>query len=121
MRTRSITDAAPTDPIRARVALRGYVDGAPLAELAATLEVSIPRVWQIVQQAARAEGVAVKPRHVAVTDEIRARIVEMLVAQVPRAKIVAELGVSRGTVYNVALAAGLVTPAAPKARRRRRR
>lgn len=120
MRTRSITEAAPADPERARAALRAYVDGAPLAEMAATLKVSIPRVWQIVQQAARAEGVAVKPRHAAVTDELRARIVELLGAHVPRAQIVAELGVSRGTVYNVALAAGLVTPT-PKARRRRRR
>jgi DNA invertase Pin-like site-specific DNA recombinase len=120
MRTVAITTATPADPERARAALRAYVDGAPLATMAAELEVSIPRVWQIVQQAARAEGVVVEPRHAAVTDELRARIVEQLVAKVPRAKIVAELGVSRGTVYNVAVAAGLVTPTA-KARRRPRR
>lgn len=114
------THGVPADPVRARAALRAYVDDVPLASIAAELGVSIPRVWQIVQQAARAEGVVVAPRHAAVTDAVRARIVELLVAQVPRAEIVDEVGVARGTVYRVALAAGLVTPAAPKKRRRRR-
>lgn len=115
------THYAPADPERARAALRAYVDAVPLAEIAAELEVTIPRVWQIVQQAAALEGVAVAPRHVAVTDAVRARIVDLLTAGVPRAEIVAEVGVARGTVYRVALAAGLVTPAARKKRRRRRR
>jgi hypothetical protein len=117
------TEYQPRSPERARMALQRYLAGVPLAEIAAELGVTTAgRAWQVVVQGARSAGIDPPRRHQIVSDETRARAVELLRAGVPRRAIGAELGLSNGVLHRIRVAElGPAEAAAPATKKRRRR